>query len=257
MKGLAAGKSLFVEKPLCRTIEELKAIKTAWTEAGRPPLETNLVLRSAPLYVWLKEEIAAGTLGDIYAIDGDYLYGRLHKITEGWRKNVDNYSVMSGGGIHIIDLMVWLTGQCPSFVSSVGNRIATEGTRFQSNDYMASTFRFPSGMNARITANFGCVHRHHHVLRVFGTKATFIYDDQGPRLHTDRDEAVRATNIEFDPLPASKGSLIPDFIKTILSENRHDEDMRAAVQHNINVVSIVAAADYAANSNQEESIYYV
>jgi len=257
IKGLEAGKTLFVEKPLCRTVDELQKIKAAWEKAGQPPVETNLVLRAAPLYIWLKQEIAAGTFGDIYAIDGDYLYGRIHKIIDGWRKGVNNYSVMSGGGIHMIDLMVWLTGKSPSSVSSVGNRISTEGTSFQFNDFMASTFRFPSGMIARITANFGCVHRHHHVLRIFGTKATFIYDDQGARLHTTRDENAQATPIDLDPLPASKGSLIETFLKTIQSNTFTPEQSKAAVQHNINVVSIVAAADRAVLSNQEESILYV
>lgn len=257
IKGLKAKKNLFVEKPLCRTIDELKRIKVAWVEAGEPVLETNLVLRSAPLYLWLKAEISAGTFGDIYAIDGDYLYGRLHKITEGWRKEVDNYSVMSGGGIHMIDLMVWLTDSYPSSVSSVGNRISTEGSAFAFNDFMASTFRFPSGMNGRISANFGCVHRHHHVLRVFGTKATFIYDDRGARIHTTRDGNTHAKTLNIQPLPSTKGALISNFIENVQQNKHASNQVRAAVQHNIDVVSVVAAADIAVNSNQEEAIIYV
>jgi len=235
----------------------LKRIKTAWVKAGEPVLETNLVLRSAPLYLWLKAEIAAGAFGDIYAIDGDYLYGRLHKITGGWRKEVDNYSVMSGGGIHMIDLMVWLTGSYPTSVSSVGNRISTEGSAFAYNDFMASTFRFPSGMNGRISANYGCVHRHHHVLRVFGTKATFIYDDRGARMHTTRDANTNAKALNIQPLPSSKGALINNFIKNIQQKKHVKNQVRAAVQHNMDVVSIIAAADSAVNSNQEEAIIYV
>jgi predicted dehydrogenase len=67
------------------------------------------VLRAAPLYLWLQQEVKRGSFGEIYAFNGDYLYGRLHKITMGWRKEVSNYSVMLGGGIHLVDLMVWLT----------------------------------------------------------------------------------------------------------------------------------------------------
>ena len=52
-----------------------------------------------------------GVFGRIYAFEGDYLYGRMFKITNGWRRNIPDYSVMTGGGIHLIDLFLWLTGE--------------------------------------------------------------------------------------------------------------------------------------------------
>ena len=87
LAALQSGKHVFVEKPLCRNLQELKAIKKAWSvNKGKLKLTSNLVLRAAPLYQWLKEKIQSGDLGEIYAFDGDYLYGRLDKITDGWRK---------------------------------------------------------------------------------------------------------------------------------------------------------------------------
>jgi hypothetical protein len=35
---------------------------------------------------------------------------------------------MQGGGVHLVDLMTWLTGQYPGHVAAVGNRICTEGS---------------------------------------------------------------------------------------------------------------------------------
>src|SRR5205807_9291260 len=122
--------------------------------------------------------------------DLDYLYGRLQKITEGWRKNIENYSVIEGGGVHLIDLMLWLTGERPSFVWAAGNRISTKDTAFRYGDYAAATLQSPSGLVARITANFGCVHPHQHTMRIFGTKETFVYDDAGPRLRSNRDPDI-------------------------------------------------------------------
>ena len=150
---LDAMKNVFVEKPLCRSIAELRHIKTAWEANSCHHLMSNLVLRSAPLYCWLRETIQAGELGEIYAFDGDYLYGRFPKITHGWRKDVKDYSVMQGGGVHLVDLMLWLTNQRPYLVSMTGNRICSRGTDFKYNDFMAATFRFPSGLIGRITAN--------------------------------------------------------------------------------------------------------
>ena len=250
---LGAGKHVFVEKPLCRSAEELSAIKRAWLTSGNRHLASNLVLRAAPLYRWLKDAIAGGKLGDIFGFDGDYLYGRLSKITEGWRKNVPDYSVMQGGGVHLVDLLLWLTGQRPQSVAAVGNRICTEGTAFRYNDYVSATFMFASGLIGRITANFGCVHRHQHVLRVFGTKGTFIYDDIGPRLHSSRDPDVPATKVDLDAVPASKGELIPSFIDAILKS----ADTREQTQHEFDVISACLWADRALATAKCVEIGYV
>ncbi|WP_204106223.1 MULTISPECIES: Gfo/Idh/MocA family oxidoreductase [Spirulina sp. CCY15215] len=249
---LKAGKHIFVEKPLCRSLSELKHIKQEWLKQKHLKIESNLVLRSAALYQWLKEYIQSGQLGQIYAIDGDYLYGRLHKITQGWRKNVENYSVMQGGGIHLVDLMLWLTGEKPTTVRAVGNDICTAETEFRYNDFICATFKFASGLIGRISANFGCVHRHQHVLRVFGTEGTFIYDDAGARLHSSRDSALRGSSVALNPLPVSKGDLIPPFVSAILA-NRDTKDL---VQHNFNLISTCIAADRALSTHSPVKIEY-
>lgn len=216
---LAARKHVFVEKPLCRSLPELRSIKDAWSQSEGRHVVSNLVLRAAPLYRWLREAILSGELGDVYAFDGDYLYGRLEKLTQGWRRDVENYSVMQGGGVHLVDLMMWLTGQRPVTATAVANRFCTAGTAFRYHDFAAATFTFPSGLIGRITANFGCVHRHQHVLRVFGTKATFICDDAGGNFQ----KVVRNIH-QFLEIRARRGVKLPllrvSFLK--LDVNQHE-----------------------------------
>ena len=252
---LDSGKHVFVEKPICQTYEEMKQIKRTWDSKNKIPLflACNLILREAPLYRWLREQIKQDALGKIYAIDGEYLYGRHQKITEGWRNAVDNYSVIEGGGIHMIDLMLWLTGQRPVTVISAGNRICSEGTKFRYNDFVTSIMQFESGMIGRITANFGCVHRHQHVLRIYGTKATFLYDDAGPRLYTSRNPNDPGQKIDLAPLPATKGDLIPDFISAILTE----KDITDETEMIFDGICISAACDLAVKTQKREMITYL
>ena len=251
---LAAGKHVFVEKPLCRTFDELAEIKRLWAAAGgRLQLGSNLILRTAPLYVWLRSAVAQGEFGDVYAFDGDYLYGRLHKVTEGWRREVDDYSVMQGGGIHLIDLLLWITRQRPQSVTALGNRVCSRDSGFRYNDFCAATLRFESGMLGRVTANYGCVHRHHHVMRVFGTRRTMLYDDAGARMHYTRDPACAATSIDHAPLPATKGDMIPEFIAAILGVTGASCD----AQGFFDGVSVAIACDRAAASGQVENVEYV
>ena len=79
---------------------------------GRPELvlSTNLPLRRSPRFVRLRELIAGGELGELFHLEGDYDYGRRHKLTDGWRGRIPYYSVMLGGGIHMIDLLTWVSG---------------------------------------------------------------------------------------------------------------------------------------------------
>jgi predicted dehydrogenase len=254
LKAIHAGKHVFVEKPICQTLDQAKQIKKALDQRSpKVRFASNLILRAAPLYQWLRTQIQEGHLGEIYSFDGEYLYGRIHKITEGWRKSVDDYSVMEGGGIHLIDLMIWLTGQRPDRLSTVGNRIATRNTEFRYNDFMATTLSFSSGLIGRITANFGCVHRHQHVLKVFGTKGTFILDDAGPRLHMSRDPQIPATEIQLATKPATKGALIPAFVESISQYN----DLTSELQLYFDGMSICSASDVSLKTKTMQEITYL
>jgi predicted dehydrogenase len=251
---LKAGKHVFVEKPMCRSMAELREIKRAWDQQQRKlKLYSNLVLRAAPVYRYLKQQLDAGAWGQIYAFDGEYLYGRLERITQGWRKSVENYSVMLGGGVHLVDLMLWLTVERPMAVWAQGNNICTVGSAFRYLDFVTATMHFPSGLIGRITANFGCVHRHQHVVRIFGTRGTFLYDDQGPRIHRSCDPEVPALPLELATLPASKGDLIPDFVQAILT----DTDTQAQTQHEFDVIAVCAAADQALASGTRIEVKYI
>lgn len=251
---LSVGKHVFVEKPLCTTEGELRAVKKAWeAHQGACKLTSNLILRAAPLYQWLRESIAAGEFGEIYSIDGEYLFGRIEKITQGWRKDMPDFSVMESGGVHMIDLVLWLTGQRPTSVVASGNNLSTRGSAFHYNDFVTSILQFDSGLVGRITANFGCVHRHHHVLRIYGTKATFLYDDAGARIHRSRDPQQSAQPITHPALPSHKGDLIPPLVKAII-ENR---DISAETQTYLDGIAIAISCDKSEKEKMTIPVNYV
>jgi predicted dehydrogenase len=259
MRALSSGKHVFVEKPMCRTADELAQIRRALASRPALHLASNLVLRGADLFRWLRREIAAGNFGEIYSFDGDYLYGRLHKITEGWRREVANYSVMQGGGIHMIDLMLWLTGQRPVSVQAAGNAISTRGTDFTYDDFTAATLTFSSGMIGRITANFGCVHHHQHVVRIFGTRKTFVLDDAGARLMSARDPLERGLPIARPEAlglavkPAHKGTLIPAFVEAIVAKVPQQTPDLAAT---LDGMAVALACDEATRTSTSIKIDY-
>ena len=230
---LESGKHVFCEKPLCYTRQELEDIISIWESQGEQQhVQQNLVLRGAPIYRWLGDAISQGKLGRIYSFDAEYVYGRLEKLKNGWRGTISDYSVLLGGGIHLVDLMLWLTGGEPHTVTSHGVKSAG----FDFPDHVCSTFLFENDLVGRITANFSAVHPHTHVLRVYGTEGTFILDDFGPRLYFDSNEPVQRLNVPV--LPPSKGCLIPGFISDIHEE----KDPQQAFSREITLISTVLAA---------------
>lgn len=231
---LEMGKHVFCEKPLCYTRQELTDIISIWESQGEQQhVQQNLVLRAAPIYRWLSDAISAGKLGKIYSFDAEYAYGRLEKLRTGWRGTIPGYSVLLGGGIHLIDLMLGLTGQEPHTVTSNGTSAA--GLPFP--DHVCSTFLFDNDLVGRITANFSAVHPHTHIIRVYGTEGTFILDDFGPRLYFDSNEPVKRLNVPV--LPPSKGCLIPGFVQGITEER----DPGLAFSREITLMSTVLAAE--------------
>jgi predicted dehydrogenase len=146
----------------------------------------------------------------MYAVEGAYNYGRKEKLTEGWRAKEKNYSIVLGGGVHIVDLLLWLAQSPIISVTAYANHIALADTPFNSNDYVKATVQFASGLIGDITCNFGCVFPHFHSLRLDGNKATFINRLEYGELTTSPDAAVPPQKIMVD-YPGDKGKLNHQF----------------------------------------------
>ncbi|MBZ0266133.1 Gfo/Idh/MocA family oxidoreductase [bacterium] len=254
VKALQAGKHVFVEKPLARSFEEIQSIKEALQKSGKKlHLDANFVLRRAPFYQWLKERIQDRSIGDIYAVDGDYLYGRLHKITHGWRGREEDYSPLHGGAVHMLDLFLWMFEDRPATVSAMGNKVVTKGNGYRYEDYAALQFVCENGLAGRFSVHLGCVHRHQHVFKVYGSNGTILYDDAGARIHWTRDEDVTAFTLNNNPLPESKKVIAGRFVDAILSEKNNDEDVKRLFDG----ISILSAARESLRTGKTVEVNYL
>ena len=277
VRALAQGVHVFAEKPLGTTQVDLEAISQALEGSPSSRLTTNTLLRRSPRFVWLKEQIDKGDLGRVFHAELDYLYGRLEKLTDGWRGKDPNYSVTLGGAIHMVDLLMWLTGERPSSVTAVGSSLGlrassmNNSTGFTGHDLRVALLEFPSGMTAKISANFACVMPHFHRVEVFGTEGTFFnvpYDvsDAGTS-STQEVPGIRSVGAQFQnrdpeilprqldlPYPAvPKGILLPQFASAISGTG----ELAITEQEALDVTSVCLAIDQSARHRVAVQVEYV
>jgi predicted dehydrogenase len=214
------GKHVMVEKPVALHKREAEGVLRAWKDSGRI-LSSNLILRRSPRFRELKRMIDAGEFGDIVIIEGDYIHQILWKITEGWRGKMDFYCVTYGGGIHLIDLMRWLSGDEVAAVNGMGNKIQTRGSSYKYPDTIMNLLQFEKGAIGKTLTTFGPQRPHIHALNIYGTRKTFINDVPNAKLFDGdktEDESVMTT-----PYPAiAKFDLLPDFIRAIRDGSEPD-----------------------------------
>lgn len=212
---LASGKHVFVEKPLCLLPKEAADIKESLARHPELRLGCNLILRSSPRFAGLRDLIRDGTLGEVYQVDGAYNYGRFWKITDGWRGAIPHYSVTLGGGIHLLDLMMWMLGKV-SEVAAAGSRIAGRGSRVNFDDAVTALLRFENGAIGTLSSNFGCVYPHFHRFVVYGTKGTFENGRDAALLFTSREPDALPQRIETPYPGVRKGDLIANFVDAVM-----------------------------------------
>jgi len=101
---LAAGKHVFLEKPMASTVEDCRKIVAAAAKA-KGILQVGHICRFNPRYAAAKREIDAGKIGRIVALTS------RRNIPAAWTPEILNkIGPIIGDAIHDTDLMLWFTG---------------------------------------------------------------------------------------------------------------------------------------------------
>ena len=107
---LAAGKHVFLEKPMADSVEDCDRIIAAAAKAGTCFMVGH-ICRFDTVYALAKEEIDAGNLGSIISMHARRNLAKW--ITPSHLKKI---SALFGDGVHDLDLMLWYSGAKPKTV---------------------------------------------------------------------------------------------------------------------------------------------
>jgi predicted dehydrogenase len=115
--GQAPMPHVLCEKPLTHNAADFDEVEKLAQYAARHNrvFECHLPLRYHPPFVKALGEVRAGCLGKIISIDMAYHYGRPEKL-KGWRGQIPNYSLIVGGGIHLVDLALQMLSKADTYI---------------------------------------------------------------------------------------------------------------------------------------------
>ena len=246
----AAGKHLFVEKPLEVTIERCERIINAANSAG-VICAGVFQSRSLPDVMLIKRALQKGRFGSIVIGDAIVKWKRLPSYyRDSWHgtDSLDGGGALMNQSIHTIDLMQWLIGPVESVQGFTACR-ANSGLEVE--DTAVATVRFTSGALGTIQGSTAIHPGFERRIEINGTEGSVVL--VGDTLQewvfadsTEDDEVIRNRCRENDNDPGLGGASDPAGVGSV-GHRRQYEDVVAAImqghQPNIDGRAAMSAVD--------------
>ena len=187
-----AGKHVFCEKPFTLTTEDAQAAIDACQAAG-VTLHVGFNRRHAPAYLELQRRLAAGEIGKLRHIEGQFSGPPSYQTEPGnWRANQTESpaGAMAARGVHSIDSMVHLTGLVETVFAFSGNL----EHNIDVDDTTSCLLRFKGGA----TGYLGTLHATSPFYRIhaFGSKGALEMRGETELLFTDLTANVQRVTLD-------------------------------------------------------------
>lgn len=167
LAALKAKKHLLLEKPVCFTLKELKALARAYKSA-RVRMSVCHILRYYPAVRKLHTLFKAGTIGAPCYLEADY----WHEVTGAWKcKKRTAGSSLLMGGCHAVDMVYHFLGfdKTPAEIKA----FAVRPFRRRDFDYpptVSALIRFKSGETAKVGTSLESAQPYQFHLQVMGAR---------------------------------------------------------------------------------------
>lgn len=220
IRAVRSEKHVFVEKPVCKSVAELKSINLILSQHPEVQFSCNLILRKEKVFQQLRQRIMNNELGEIYYVNCSYDYGRFNKVISGWRGKEENYSVILGGAIHLIDLICWATGMQFHPEAKASSAKVSEINKIDFIDLVVGFGKLDNNAPAVFAGNYGSQTNHYHEIKIYGTKGTFTHS-QGKSFYSFGEANNNTLELVDKPFPsAGKGELLREFLTDIVNQKK-------------------------------------
>jgi predicted dehydrogenase len=196
----AAGKHVFLDKPIANTIADARALTHACREA-KVVLALGYQRRRESVFRWIRREIDQGGFGRLVNAEANISRDRLGKIDlSSWRYTAQGMpgGVMLQIGIHYTDVLEYLMGPVKA-VNAQSVRLVLPG---DNPDVASLILEHESGALSTLNASYASASEH-YMVNIYGKDASAYYDLHAGLRHLRRGDAAgpRAVACEVnDPL---------------------------------------------------------
>jgi predicted dehydrogenase len=195
----AAGKHVFLDKPIANTLDDAVAI-TRCCDAAGVVLAVGYQRRREGQFRWMRSQIEAGTLGKPVNAEANISRDRLGKIDPtSWRYTAAGMpgGVMLQIGIHYTDVLAYLLGPIKAVSASLAQLVLPG----DNPDVASMVLEHDSGALTTLNASYASA-AEHYVMNVYGKEATAYYDlHHGLRLQKrGQSHAEPISYVTVDPL---------------------------------------------------------
>src|SRR5215470_17494378 len=169
----AAGKHVFLDKPIANTIADGRRITEVCRKAG-VVLALGYQRRRENHFRWVKREIDAGAFGKLVNAEANISRDRLGKIDlNSWRYTAEGMpgGVMLQIGIHYTDVLTYLMGP----VKAVTGQSAQLVLPGDNPDVASLILEHENGALSMLNASYASA-AEYYLMNIYGKEATAFYD---------------------------------------------------------------------------------
>src|SRR5713101_1478130 len=169
----AAGKHVFLDKPIANTVSEGRAITEACRKAG-VVLALGYQRRRESHFRWIRAQIDAGAFGKLVNAEANISRDRVGKIDLGsWRYTAAGMpgGVMLQIGIHYTDVLEYLLGP----VKAVSGRFAQLVLPGDNPDVASLVLEHENGALSTLNASYASASEY-YLMNIYGKEASAYYD---------------------------------------------------------------------------------
>jgi predicted dehydrogenase len=218
LRALAAGKHVFIEKPLAASAADARELVEAAEAAGRRLMVGHLLLFH-PALGKVRELIASGELGDIY-----YLYG--NRVNLGQVRADEN--ALWSLGAHDVAVLLDLVGERPVEAQARGECYVRPSVE----DVVFGYLKFPSGAVAHLHLSWLDPHKTRK-LTVVGSQKMVVFDD----METERKVTIYDKSASRAPSTDSYGEYVSvRFGDISIPRIPNDEPLRLECQEFVDAI---------------------
>jgi predicted dehydrogenase len=202
----AAGKHVFLDKPIANTIADARAIAAACRKAG-VVLALGYQRRRESPFRWIRRQIDDGVFGKLVNAEANISRDRLGKVDLGsWRYTAKGMpgGVMLQIGIHYTDVLEYLLGP----VTAVTARLAQLVLPGDNPDVASAVLEHAAGALSTLNASYASASEY-YLMNVYGKEASAYYDlhqglrflrrgaDRPSPVGVEKNDAIREELEEF------------------------------------------------------------